>query len=172
MAGCAQTSGPVKTEYIHLCVARYWSNEKVQSFLAKHGIESINLGGSLGGMDICVHDRETAFRAREILRANAEKERLNIGWWADFLIHPGDANWSSSRTDPLWLRVADVRFVETPTQTVLSRLEGAGIETWVHFGTSDDCVQVPRESVPRALKVLREAALPGVKIRPPPGFER
>ena len=170
-AACAhQNQGP-EEEVLDLCRVSLFKWRNLESFLAQHGIKSVAPTGSMGLMDVLVYGRDAAFRARDIVRLNTEKQRWGVCWVAEALIHPGDPNWTSSWAPPESLRVADVDFLLTNTQDVLAKLEGQGIETEVYFGDKQDCVFVQRTQVTAALEYLRKSPLPGVTIRPPMGFK-
>ena len=157
---------------LDLCRVGTTDWEDVQSILAQHGIRSAAPNGGMGMMDVVVYGRDSAFRARNIVRMNVERRRWGVCWVAEALYHPGDPNWPSGSAPPLSLRVADVEFQVTGTQDVLAKLEEQGIQTEVSFGDKNDSVFVQRAQVSAALELLRKTPLPGVSIRPPVGFEQ
>jgi hypothetical protein len=148
-------------QWYYLGVARFMSFGQVKGVLEQHGIESFTLWSSLGAESILVVGRDTAFKARQVLQANAEKEKLNIGWTADHLVHGQDAE---------NLRVAEVTIESGSTAPVIDLLEARGMKAEFYFGSTRDCVVVPRSAVRTALEVLREKPLPGVVVMPPQGF--
>jgi len=148
-------------KWYYLGVARRMSFGRVKGLLGRHGIESFTLWSSLGAESILVVGRDTAFKARQVLRENAVKEKLDIGWTADYLVHDPDEE---------TLRVAEVTIASGSTAPVMDLLEGQRMDVQVYFGSEKDCVVVPRNQVRGALAVLRGSAVPGMTVMPPEGF--
>jgi hypothetical protein len=91
------------------------SFREVNALLERNGIESFTLGSSLLAESVYVVGKDTAFRARQVIRANAEIEKLNVGWRADVLVHTPDSEIH---------RVAEVGVASGSTGSVVELLEG------------------------------------------------
>jgi hypothetical protein len=150
-------------KWFYIGVARMMSFGRVKGLLNRHGIESFTMGSSLLAESIYVVGRDTAFKARQVLRENAEKEKLDIGWTGDYLVHDPDEE---------TLRVADVTIASGSTVPVMDLLEGRRIDVDVYFGSVKDCLVVPRNQVLDALAILREQPIQGMTVLPPEGFQR
>jgi hypothetical protein len=115
----------------------------------------------MGSQSVYVVGKEVAFKARSVIRKNADAEKLAVRWIADVLVHGPDEK---------TLRVAEVTIDSGETARVVDMLEARGIDVGLYFGSVRDCVAVPRSKVRDALGILRVKPLPGVDVMPPKGF--
>lgn len=150
-----------KGEWFYVCDAPVMDFDEVSTLLNRYGIECFWLTGDMGCQDVFVVGKEVAFKARSIIRENAEKEKLRVFWVADALVLGAEEESQ---------RVAEVTVESGSTSTVVDLLESRGIERKFYFGAKKDRILVPRNRVREALGVLREKPIPGVDVMTPEGF--
>lgn len=136
-----------------LCTSVLGTSGSVAKFLARHGIEARDHIGDMGRSDVYVQGRRAAFRARDLLRTPAAPQ--TITWPGDYIV--GAATGETI--------LAHVEFARTPSPSVISGLERAGVGTRVYFGKTRDMIIVHSTDQARARDLLRRAAFPGVTLR-------